>query len=60
MTDQVLGPLLDAEELRAAICRLADAGYGDHTIAAAGALAVEQVRSILGARAAGRHGCGRG
>jgi DNA-directed RNA polymerase specialized sigma24 family protein len=43
--------LLDHEQQREAIQRLAMSGMSDHTIAAATALSVEQVRIILGERA---------
>jgi hypothetical protein len=44
--------LLNEDERRAAIQRLADSGVGDHGIAAATRYSVEQIRKILGERRA--------
>lgn len=44
--------LLDRDEQRSAIQRLATSGMSDHTIAAATMLSVEMVRAILGERQA--------
>jgi len=40
--------MLTPDEQRAAICRLAKAGFSDHGVASATGLAVEQIRQILG------------
>jgi hypothetical protein len=42
--------LLDPDEQRAAILRMASSGVAHSTIAAAAGIAVEQVRAILGER----------
>jgi hypothetical protein len=42
---------LTADEKIEAVCRMADSGYGDYSIASATGLAVEQIRRILGERA---------
>ena len=44
--------LLDREQQRAAILRLAKSGMSDYTIAAATKLSVEMVRTIVGERRA--------